>query len=268
MIQEINNGDSAALRNFLGIYAKHILDRATAQTPDELHAREATRMTILAITTAAKAGQVPSEPVPWVDKLTDESVARLSMPLDVSAQPVKPEAPQSPPAPKAPPWENTVSMQVEPALETPVCAAQAQSACAYAGYAAPEASPAAAPAYAPAQADAAPAEIYAQPEPEPEPVPQARQDYEPVILFDKKRDPDPFYEDDDFDLENDARSARRRGKKRDEAPVGLVFLIFLMVLVVLGLIWMLLVMLMAKGYLPVMDFGFAQWFNEHVFVLF
>ncbi|MDD4074854.1 MAG: hypothetical protein PHC80_02050 [Eubacteriales bacterium] len=263
MIQEINNGDKDALRNFLHIYAKHILDRATAQTPDELHAREATRMTILAITTAANAGQVPGEPVPWVDKLTDESVARLSMPLDASVQPVKPEAPQAAPTPEAPPWENAVPMRVEPALETPYYTEQAQSACAYADYAAPETIPAAAPVYMPAEA--APAEAYA--EPAPTRITQTQQTYEPVVLFDKKKKSDPFYEDDDFEFEEEASGSRRK-KGKEDAPVGLVFLIFLMALVVLGLIWMLLVMLMAKGYLPVMDFGFAQWFNEHVFMLF
>ncbi|MDO5112554.1 MAG: hypothetical protein Q4E65_09625 [Clostridia bacterium] len=246
MIQEVNQGDQTALRDFLGIYAKHILDRATAQTPDEQHAREATRMTILAITTAAKAGRVPSEPVPWVDKLTDESVARLSMPLTPAqpAQPIQPIQPPTPPAPMAPPvetaWEPAVPMHVEPALD------------AYA--------------YAPAAPEPAAEPFYAPPAPEQPPV------YAPARAAQKhaaRQVPDLFDADADaYAPEEEARPPRRRKKNRDDAPVGLVFLIFLMVLVVLGLVWMLLVMLMSKGYLPVMDFGFAQWFNANVFVLF
>lgn len=78
-----------------------------------------------------------------------------------------------------------------------------------------------------------------------------------------------LFDDDATEYEHDDEATpRKREKKREEAPVGMVLLIFLLVMVVLGLIWMLLVMLMSKGYLPMMDFGFARWFNANIFQLF
>ncbi len=241
MLEKVNGGDREALRSFLQTYAKYILNRATRKAPDEATAREATRITILRIKQAAQKGQIPDEPAPWIDRLSDESVQRLTLPIG----PVKKN-----PAP----------------AEKPKAAAQAP--------------------VKPVQAAAAPVQTSAPKQQAPQPyqppvrqpsapvVPQQRPDIPAAAQPQRMRTPsrgvpELFGGDEVLSLEEDVPMKRSgRKKAKDDAPVGMVFIIFLLVLVVLGLIWMLLVMLMSKGYLPVMDFGFAQWFNSHVFHLF
>lgn len=48
----------------------------------------------------------------------------------------------------------------------------------------------------------------------------------------------------------------------------LVLLIFLLALITVALVWVLLVKLMYIGFIPKFDFGFAQWFNANVFMLY
>ena len=55
----------------------------------------------------------------------------------------------------------------------------------------------------------------------------------------------------------------------DSKPRGLiVLLIFLLAIVTLALVWVLVVKLMYLGILPKADFGFAEWFNAHLFRLY
>lgn len=48
----------------------------------------------------------------------------------------------------------------------------------------------------------------------------------------------------------------------------IVLLIFLLAIVTLALVWVLVVKLMYLGILPKADFGFAEWFNAHLFRLY
>lgn len=270
MLEKVNGGDMEALRSFLQTYANHILNRAKLKSPDEAIAREATRITILNIKQAAQKGLVPDEPSPWIDKLTDESVQRLTLPIgNAKKSAAAPKVPVSPSAAStardasAAQQRTKQTEQAQRVVQAQPMARDKQTAqqSAYSAGAqfVREYQPAAKTAAHTAQRQELQPQRSAQvaktQRPSQPPRPQER------------RIPDLFDSDEDLPLEK-AQSKRRGKKKRDDAPVGMVFMIFLLVLVVLGLIWMLLVMLMSKGYLPVMDFGFANWFNANVFQLF
>lgn len=58
-------------------------------------------------------------------------------------------------------------------------------------------------------------------------------------------------------------------EEADTKPsVLIVLLIFLLAMVTLALVWVLVVKLMYMGILPKADFGFAEWFNKHLFMLY
>ena len=48
----------------------------------------------------------------------------------------------------------------------------------------------------------------------------------------------------------------------------MVVLIFTLSLITIALVWVLLVKLMYVGAIPKFDFGFAEWFNAHMFKLY
>lgn len=68
-----------------------------------------------------------------------------------------------------------------------------------------------------------------------------------------------FDEDLSLDWEDEADS---------KPSVLIVLLIFLLAIVTLALVWVLVVKLMYLGILPKADFGFAEWFNAHLFRLY
>ena len=65
--------------------------------------------------------------------------------------------------------------------------------------------------------------------------------------------------EDDIEPEDEADS---------KPSVLIVLLIFLLAIVTLALVWVLVVKLMYLGILPKADFGFAEWFNAHLFRLY
>lgn len=302
MLEQVNNGDQAALKAFLQTYAKHIFDRAKAKSPNEDIAREATRITVMNIKQAAQAGRVPPEPAPWIDRLTDESVQRLILPLgtarkspSLAAQPPKTMPPQTVQAQKSiSPVQSVYIPQNAQNTYVPPVQRTVQNAQAASNYvpraAAPRAEeqriyanqvPQQPQAPRPEARQLPPRQAPAQRLPENQTMQQAqpiRRQSTHSVQEERKRaaraagdsaekTPSLFGEE-AVEYEADEMDIGRKKKKREDASVGMVFLIFLLVTVVLGLIWMLLVMLMSKGYLPVMDFGFAQWFNTNVFQLF
>ncbi len=284
MLEKVNGGDMEALRSFLQTYANHILNRAKLKSPDEAIAREATRITILNIKQAAQKGLVPDEPSPWIDKLTDESVQRLTLPIGnakksvaASKAPVSPSAASTARDASAAQQRTKQTEQAQRVVQAQPMAQDKQTA----QQPAYSAGAQFVREYQPAAKTAAHTAQRQELQPQRQELQPQRQELQPQRSAQvaktqrpsqpprpqERRIPDLFDSDEDLPLEK-AQSKRRGKKKRDDAPVGMVFMIFLLVLVVLGLIWMLLVMLMSKGYLPVMDFGFANWFNANVFQLF
>jgi hypothetical protein len=69
--------------------------------------------------------------------------------------------------------------------------------------------------------------------------------------------PDLFSEEDELDAEDEKKPG----------PL-IVVLIFTLALATVALVWVLLVKLMFLGVIPKFDFGFAEWFNTHVFLLY
>ncbi|MCE5236110.1 MAG: hypothetical protein ABFC62_08945 [Clostridiaceae bacterium] len=67
-----------------------------------------------------------------------------------------------------------------------------------------------------------------------------------------------LFDADDLDDEDDEPDERSGGG-------GLALLIILLTLIAAGLLWVIAVKLMRLGYLDISDFGFADWFNEHLF---
>ena len=81
--------------------------------------------------------------------------------------------------------------------------------------------------------------------------------------------------DDDFaePVRRHRKSAKERTQEADEdeyegASPLLVIAIILLSFLVVFLVWVLVVKLMTSGILPNYDFGFARWFNAHVFELY
>ena len=77
-------------------------------------------------------------------------------------------------------------------------------------------------------------------------------------LFDEDLSLD-WENEDDIEPEDEADS---------KPSVLIVLLIFLLAIVTLALVWVLVVKLMYLGILPKADFGFAEWFNAHLFRLY
>ena len=78
------------------------------------------------------------------------------------------------------------------------------------------------------------------------------------MLFDEDLSLD-WENEDDIEPEDEADS---------KPSVLIVLLIFLLAIVTLALVWVLVVKLMYLGILPKADFGFAEWFNAHLFRLY
>lgn len=79
--------------------------------------------------------------------------------------------------------------------------------------------------------------------------------------YGKQELPDLFDEDDENGDAAEDEDVKKPG------PL-LVVLIFLLSLITVALVWVLLVKLMYIGLIPKFDFGFAQWFNTNVFMLY
>ena len=110
---------------------------------------------------------------------------------------------------------------------------------------------------------------------QPSVVPKAKAESEPVAaaasaytaptaessaprLFDEDLSMD-WEDEEDIEPEDEADS---------KPSVLIVLLIFLLAIVTLALVWVLVVKLMYLGILPKADFGFAEWFNAHLFRLY
>ncbi len=76
-------------------------------------------------------------------------------------------------------------------------------------------------------------------------------------LFDEE--PSLDWGDDELDADDEADS---------KPSVLIVLLIFMLAIMTLALVWVLVVKLMYLGILPKADFGFAEWFNAHLFRLY
>ncbi len=251
MIRLLNSGDQRELRAFLTLYAKPVYDRAMAITGNETDARRVTRRVISETALLAVKGALEEDVDAQLMKLTDafcsedlffaklvdETMQELAVQPALKPDRLLPRAPVIAPQPDEP-----LQKTAEPSRK-------------FAEPAAKDAEPAPAPKKAALMLDE-------EPLPD-EPAPVGRVMSEPprpVYVSDlaptQEADVPDLFAEEEVELE---------GKK--VSPL-MVVLIFTLSLVTVALVWVLLVKLMYIGAIPKFDFGFAAWFNEHMFKLY
>lgn len=262
MIDRINNGDRDALKQLLTRYTKPIYERALARTKDDARAKEITRDTLSSIVAAAEKGECPADTSAWIMSLVDTRCSddELSAILDdvLSKDPVgwerqEPKKDWQTEAPQAS-WSGESKIQPAPTQESqpepePREEAETRSIQPPA-YSEPQAQPEV-PQRQPAQEPQKATHERARDVIPEEAPPRARSSRAVPELFDDGEDDEP-----------------RGGRRRRSGGVGMVLLILLLLVLVAALVWMLVVMLMTRGILPMADFGFADWFNTNIFKLY
>ncbi len=251
MTELINSGDRQALKELLAQYTKPVYDRISAACGAD-SAKSLTRLALGDIIVAAEQGVCPPDAQleEWIFGLADKRIAdamdvrtRADALICDAAQPAE-HTTRAMPDSRRDDWQPPAfaAAWTPPEINTAWTPPPAQpiQPAAPARTAAPVQSPRSAPA-----ATQAPAAAHTVP-----------------TLFDNGTaydcDDDDDYDDDDYDDERDS------GKK----SFGMVLLIIMLVLMIAALVWMLVVMLMTRGVLPMLDFGFAEWFNGNVFQLY
>lgn len=244
MIKLLNNGDQRELRAFLTLYARPVYERAFAITGDDGDAKRVTRRVISETALLAVKGKLEEDVDAQLMALTDACCsedlffARLvdDTMRELASHPVaEPD--------RLPDWA---------AARPPARAA--------AGVSPGERE------LSLARAKDAPSQDSPMERAEPAPPVYANATrlgedaYPPalVIADDGAEElPDLFA---DEEAEAEAGDAK-------PSPL-IVVLIFTLSLVTVALVWVLLVKLMYLGFIPKFDFGFAEWFNAHLFLLY
>ncbi len=234
MIALLNSGNKAELRAFLKLYTRPVYERALAITKSEEDAIRVTRRVTSEVSVLALRGKLEEDIDAQLMALTDACCsedmffARLV--------------------------EDTLRDYPEEKNEQPTLFGKAVK---------PNW-----PAKQPSVVERGSAAITAS-------VPKAKAESEPVAaaasaytaptaessaprLFDEDLSLD-WENEDDIEPEDEADS---------KPSVLIVLLIFLLAIVTLALVWVLVVKLMYLGILPKADFGFAEWFNAHLFRLY
>lgn len=250
MIRLLNSGDQRELRAFLTLYAKPVYDRAMAITGNETDARRVTRRVVSETALLAVKGALEEDVDAQLMKLTDaccsedlffarlvdETMQELSVRPAGEPDRLLPRAPAFAPEPPQNPAEPGPAEPAPKAaapVNRPVAPAPKKVVTAEAPP--PDAAP------APREAPEAPPPLYVS-------------DLAPAQEVDV---PDLFAEEE--------AEAEAEGKK---AGPLMVVLIFTLSLITIALVWVLLVKLMYVGAIPKFDFGFAEWFNAHMFKLY
>ncbi|HWQ58850.1 MAG TPA: hypothetical protein VN540_07485 [Clostridia bacterium] len=251
MIKLLNSGDQRELRAFLTLYAKPVYDRAAAITGNETDARRVTRRVISETALLAVKGALEEDVDAQLMKLTDACCSEdlfFAKLVEETMQElaVHPAGEQDKPLPCEPLAPRAAVFAQKPAEAAPKPAEPAPR----------PAEPVMRPAE-PAQKSAEPLAKPAESAPRPVDAAQAQR---PVYVSDlapaeEEGVPELFPEED----------AEAEGKK--VGPL-IVVLIFSLSLITVALVWVLLVKLMWLGVIPEFDFGFAEWFNTHLFRLY
>lgn len=263
MIALLNGGDKRELRAFMQLYSKQIYGRAFDITHDAVQAKQATRRVLAEVAALAARGglkenidaqlmaltdQVCSEAL-FFNGLVDEAMkpdANKAMQEEAPAapEPAAAAAPTALPGPKA--WVYAANAPAEEAVLAP------ESENEQAAHTAGE------KAFAPKETIASESET-------------EEEDLEAEVpnLFDDDADD---VDDAATPMRERSNPIKRRETNREDDEEGagplLVIAIILLSLVVVFLVWILVVKLMTSGVLPNYDFGFARWFNAHVFELY
>ena len=244
MIALLNSGDKRELRAFMQLYSRQIYDRALSITHDAAKAKDAARRVLAEVAALAARGGLKENIDAQLMALTDQICSEAIFLDGLVDDALKADAPEE-------------TERVEP------CAAAAEQQEALMEHA-EEAQPGGFRFIA-------------------EESPEENASLEAAAFADDEEEyaaeqacaevPDLF--DDDVDVPRKPRRekpAKRRAQALSEEGEGasplLVIAIILLSFFVVFLVWVLVVKLMTSGILPNYDFGFAQWFNTHVFELY
>lgn len=244
MIALLNSGDKRELRAFMQLYSRQIYDRALSITHDAAKAKDAARRVLAEVAALAARGGLKENIDAQLMALTDQICSEAIFLDGLVDDALKTDAPVE-------------TECVEP------CAAAAEQQEALMEHA-EEAQPGGFRFIA-------------------EESPEENASLEAAAFADDEEEyaaeqacaevPDLF--DDDVDVPRKPRRekpAKRRAQALSEEGEGasplLVIAIILLSFFVVFLVWVLVVKLMTSGILPNYDFGFAQWFNTHVFELY
>ena len=244
MIALLNSGDKRELRAFMQLYSRQIYDRALSITHDAAKAKDAARRVLAEVAALAARGGLKENIDAQLMALTDQICSEAIFLDGLVDDALKTDAPVE-------------TECVEP------CAAAAEQQEALMEHA-EEAQPGGFRFIA-------------------EESPEENASLEAAAFADDEEEyaaeqacaevPDLF--DDDVDVPRKPRRekpAKRRARALSEEGEGasplLVIAIILLSFFVVFLVWVLVVKLMTSGILPNYDFGFAQWFNTHVFELY
>lgn len=244
MIALLNSGDKRELRAFMQLYSRQIYDRALSITHDAAKAKDAARRVLAEVAALAARGGLKENIDAQLMALTDQICSEAIFLDGLVDDALKADAPEE-------------TERVEP------CAAAAEQQEALMEHA-EEAQPGGFRFIA-------------------EESPEENASLEAAAFADDEEEyaaeqvcaevPDLF--DDDVDVPRKPRRekpAKRRARALADEGEGasplLVIAIILLSFFVVFLVWVLVVKLMTSGILPNYDFGFAQWFNTHVFELY
>lgn len=244
MIALLNSGDKRELRAFMQLYSRQIYDRALSITHDAAKAKDAARRVLAEVAALAARGSLKENIDAQLMALTDQICSEAIFLDGLVDDALKTDAPVE-------------TECVEP------CAAAAEQQEALMEHA-EEAQPGGFRFIA-------------------EESPEENASLEAAAFADDEEEyaaeqacaevPDLF--DDDVDVPRKPRRekpAKRRARALADEGEGasplLVIAIILLSFFVVFLVWVLVVKLMTSGILPNYDFGFAQWFNTHVFELY
>lgn len=244
MIALLNSGDKRELRAFMQLYSRQIYDRALSITHDAAKAKDAARRVLAEVAALAARGGLKENIDAQLMALTDQICSEAIFLDGFVDDALKADAPEE-------------TERVEP------CAAAAEQQETLMEHA-EEAQPGGFRFIA-------------------EESPEENASLEAAAFADDEEEyaaeqvcaevPDLF--DDDVDAPRKPRRekpAKRRARALSEEGEGasplLVIAIILLSFFVVFLVWVLVVKLMTSGILPNYDFGFAQWFNTHVFELY
>lgn len=247
MVRLLNGGDRRELRAFLTLYARPVYERALAITCDEIEAKRVTRRVISETAMLAAKGALEEDVDAQLMRLTDACCsedlffARLvdDTMKELSTSPAGGKERHDAPKKSAQEIAEEIARDDRDERNNK-------------------------PAPAEPVRMAAPAALSAdQPPAFPRP-PEAQGGMCPPYVSDlavepEENVPDLFAEDDEEEPEME------EGKK--PGPL-IVVLIFTLALITMALVWVLIVKLMCLGVIPKYDFGFADWFNAHLFRLY
>jgi hypothetical protein len=256
MIALLNSGDKRELRAFMQLYSKRIYDRAFDITHDPAKAKDATRRVLAEVASLAARGELKENIDAQLMALTDQVCSEALFFNSLVDEALKAEA-----APKA----SDMAAQEAPAAAEP---REQQADVLWTAWEnAPAEETILEPGAEAADMEMSDTETPGMDLPGVEPDEAEELDAEVPNLF-----------DDDADTPPTNRRRREKPAKRyapaqeedeDEttSPLLVIAIILLSMLVVF-LVWILIVKLMASGVLPNFDFGFADWFNTHIFKLY